>query len=37
MPLGEHRDRDGDLEDAGDDRGDDVGGVVLVEGEIVTE
>ena len=37
VPLGKHRDRDGALEDVGEDSGDHVSGVVLVGGDIVIE
>ena len=37
MPLGKHRDRDRALEDAGEDSGNHVSGVVLVAGDITAE
>ena len=37
VPLGKHCDRGRALEDAGEDSGDHVSGVVLVRGDIATE
>ena len=37
VPLGKHHDKDRALEDADEDSGDHVSGVVLVGGDIVTE